>query len=830
MDGDATALDQGFCYDVADGIEAIDVVSFLYAVRAIPEQSVEELCSGLDETEVISFNFLRKQIQDYAEEKRNSFTDGSEGSSPSKGAADVVNDTGNLEGCGGDISAAEPDFSELLMKNSSLLHSNTNLREENSQLRKQLDLYEEECEMQRNVVTTLEKELRQVQGSKPEVQQLIKDKDDMLNQIRSQEEDAHALQHRCKIIKEEADDYRLRLSCLQDQYDSITIMLDQTRKENLELRQENEELKSACENNQLMLNGKDEQVATKAKDCQVLQEKVADYETIIKDLQEEKEVLLVQVREVQLEHSIYQKAATGSAPGTPTRDSIQHELALAENESGASNYPSPLCGTNYVKVKRQDSPLMGTLRRSLVGSISSPPSFSKTPQKEKVQIVETCDKASSTELEMHERSTAIEFNAFTTQMHSQTDSPALVVESANQTVCMEVFAAMTQTDEHEGMNNAQDFNREDELFEKQSGILQSNIATLSEEKEDLRLKNEELRTALDRERSKIHYLNTQMGANRAKITKLQEILSSEQEKVIELTNINVKLCSGKLDLLCDNEAIYSEEMTRPYDEPDTSQLIDALYLASPPVKSGPSDDDLHGSMRLDEKSCKKLAIAYDADKASRPGRIRVLERCKEIIQQAIKSRLLSLHDILHEIIYCEDYAEFSGVWQKRKWSKSFSEGLKSLESLAVKLAGVSLHIGATQEERKQQSVINALTGSILAANEKCGESQEKLLKLFDLSIECRCFSSIGMLSLLKDVKQPDRNRDDSPSREPISPTHPTVQRQLQSFHKTFEEYDKSLATRMWKHMPSKFRLMVLLFLMFAYSTFRWEDYHVPQVV
>nr|XP_039264789.1 227 kDa spindle- and centromere-associated protein-like isoform X2 [Styela clava] len=819
MDGDADVFNEDFDdldYEMIDETNIIsvsDVIGFFQAVRAASQDKITELCNSLDDTVEMSSNSIIKMIKEFAEERRNSFS--SDGDKL-EDISNFHNTSGNLEGCGGDVSLFEPDLGELILRNKNLSHSNTNLRAENSELRKQLEAFEDECENQRGTIAALDKDLKHYQVSKPDVQLLLKEKDEMQTRVQTKEEEISSLRHREKIVKEESEDYRLRLSCLQDQYDGVSVILDQLRKENMKMEQENIAVKSNCDSFQLSLENKDEQ--------------------LVLDLQEEKEALSVQVREMQFEYSICQKAVTGSAPGTPVRISIQHELNQADDCIGENEYPSPICGTNYVKGtnKQLNSPLTENLRKGLLSYIMQTPPSPRQQQ--------DCRSSSKPESYMSDSSSQTN-EVFLSNDYVQTIKKELY-EFAAQTESKKVIEMYTQTEMENSRNDLTSIEREDRMFEEQSSLIEGcykdQIVAFQQDIEDLKL-------SLDREKNKSQYLTTQVGANRAKIYKLQETLGKEQEKVTELANINVKLCSSKLDMWWndnhtpdDDSKVIQEEKS----ESHISQLIDALSLAGTTVRKIPNFDSdlLHGqdishveyTMEGGSKAWEQISLASQADRTTFPGRSSILNTCKEVIEQAIEKKVELLLEMLCEIVFYDDHLDYDE--SKRRLNYSFSSQLISLQNLTTKLGKVNHDIGAREQEYKMTSVLKVLSNRLSSLKKKYEESRAKLCQLFHISLHCQCFSALNMLSVLKDIEHDDEIFEKNVQlhqkriKEIVNLDGPVVQNQILQLQQKFNQLDDSLTQVFGRNLPARKWLMMILFVFTAYFTFQWEDYHVPPIV
>nr|CAB3228760.1 intracellular protein transport protein USO1-like [Phallusia mammillata] len=566
---------------------------------------------------------------------------------------------------GSDFSFHDGDMAELIQKNKSYRQKNNELRSKNDQLLRNLETYEDELEKQKLEIIELEKEIKSCHEINRERENLHQEMEGMQLEMKESDEERKMLEEELKRKKNDEEDTLVVLNSLRDQVDTLSNEVRCLNEINQINRDETAELKGNCEKMQAEIELKSYYIDQKEEVIKGMKLQLEEYVVLHKNLQEEKEKLMNELREGQLEVSSYQSyfkfpdeiTSAKSPRSGDTICNLKSELAAADqdvNESfngGNLDFQFPNSPPNEVfhNYFMNRSGFNTSINNSTLG----------TPVVDQKQRLFVKKDENSTQTEQ----------ISTTDVVSQTTEPPI------------------QQYEVETLLNVQEH--------------------CTELQEQLKWKEEEIESLneyLDLEKSQKRYFTTQLEASRTKYGQVQIDLDKKSEETLQLTDIISKLCISKLHFW------YQENFDPDVPEIETSYLIntgeqtsdskatliDALALESTSLSSKnkhisclPLKSKWEDLRRL----YRKMAVCMESDKLSAEARIFVLQKCQNLILDLIVDKFDKLASYLKE----PNITVMPPKCDPGPTQSSFDH-LRVLQSLVARLLSLSRNISNVKAE------------------------------------------------------------------------------------------------------------------------------------
>lgn len=221
----------------------------------------------------------------------------------------------------------------------------------------------------------------------------------------------------------------------------------------------------------------------------------------------------------------------------------------------------------------------------------------------------------------------------------------------------------------------------------------------------------------------------------------------------------------------------------------------------------------------------------DDDAATYRGRMNMVKICRSLTVEALDKKCDKLLQLISQReCSCADIARNVTVSEYAK------KAIESIQALLLKAGELEKCIGAREEEMKVRNVIEIMKSFGKSCEAKCMElRQGKLHDIFEFTSRPSCVTVTEDM-IMESVTEPDNNAS-LPITNEASDSESGVDEMFEQFLESkISKWQKLLLgtglmtwVTMWV-VPSKYRLMMIIFLLCTFMTFRPCVYRVPSVI
>ncbi|XP_076817925.1 uncharacterized protein LOC143463343 [Clavelina lepadiformis] len=592
---------------------------------------------------------------------------------------------------------------DLYQRNKSLREQNNELNEKMDQLMRQLENVEDENKQQRSEIIIHEKEMKTYNDLMQELQvENIQAQADLAET----KEKVLLMENNIRRMKADELDLRAMNRNLQDQNDHLSNDLNVATMLKFALNEENSTLKERCEGLEADVDLKNKELDEKLQLYQDLREQTEEFKSSVQILREEKDTLLDQVREIQMEVSIYQQSYHKSPDNisplkSPTEKhlfSLQSEIAEAEKNNESLLH---CLDDNQLTVA---NPSMNEMLQSMLMARSG----ASTP----LNVSPRCFPSQSQNIENIFFSSAVQ-------------------EAGTQTSQHEIRETFCQTDEEFAS-----------LEESSTLITIQELCT--ELKADLNTKEKELEITLEileHNQKQKQCLTRQLEdifSSKAELERLNERYLSE---ISQLNDINEKLCTSKIHQLYDDiqQLTSGNECDEELPEGNLMDitLLDALNLENMTcLNTKTAAKSVLPFMEYDWVGFQNTELSSERDQVILHARLQVLKKCKSLLCFALLKQMEAVREVARECLHgCHlpSSSDHVDLAPSKILSQSISAHLMKLNDLSRRVAACSQSIGSLEAEIKLQNCLKLFVKGLSSSSQRISKLQQDLVKLCDIN-------------------------------------------------------------------------------------------------